>query len=143
MSTEIFSSGIDLDGRFLSVFVYDCLVTFPAFASFFFDPKDLIVTSFILKGGLNRRRQVLHLDLRFFVMRLGLRDRWKPILRQHHFGKVGFTLDRVRLGCRYGSQNSFAIPFWPAPVDRARRFARSGTRRSFPESGECRISGAF
>ena len=54
MSTEIFSSGIDLDGRFLSVFVYDCLVTFPAFASFFFDPKDLIVTSFIIKGGLNR-----------------------------------------------------------------------------------------
>ena len=74
MSTEIFSSGIDLDGRFLSVFVYDCLVTFLAFASFFFDPKDLIVTSFIPKGGLNRRQQVLHRDLRFFVMRLGRRD---------------------------------------------------------------------
>ena len=71
MSAEVLSARIDLDGRFLTVFVYDCLVTFLAFASFFFDPKDLIVVSFILNSGLDRRRQVLHLDLRFLVMRRG------------------------------------------------------------------------
>src|SRR5690242_20632592 len=70
MSTEIFSSRIDLNRRFLAVLVYDCLVTFLAFASFFFDSKDLIAASFVLDGGLDRRRQILHLDLRFFMFRL-------------------------------------------------------------------------
>jgi hypothetical protein len=71
MSAEVLAARIDLDGRFLAVFVYDCLVTLLAFASFFFDPKDLIVASFIFNGGLDRRRQVLHLDLGFFMIRLG------------------------------------------------------------------------
>src|SRR6266550_1549086 len=70
MGAEVFAARIDLDGRFLAVLVYDCLVRLLAFASFFFDPKDLITASFILNGGLNSRRQVLHLDLCFFVFRL-------------------------------------------------------------------------
>ena len=71
VSTEIFSGGIDPDGRFLAVFVYDCLETFLAFARFFFNPKDWIVSSLIFNGGLDCRRQVLHFDRRFLVIALG------------------------------------------------------------------------
>jgi hypothetical protein len=55
VSTEIFSGRIDPDGRFLAVFVYDCLVTFRAFARFFFNPTDWIVSSLIFNGGLDCR----------------------------------------------------------------------------------------
>jgi hypothetical protein len=70
MSADVIAGRIDLDGRFFAVLVYDCLVALLAFASLFFDPEDLIAASFILNGGLDRFRQVLHLDLRFLMFRL-------------------------------------------------------------------------
>ena len=94
MSADVLAGCIDSDGRFLAVLVYDCFVTLLAFASFFFDAKDLIAASFIPNGGLDRRRHVLHLDLRFFVMRLGRRAKGKAsadysccdkVLRFHGF----------------------------------------------------------
>src|SRR5438128_3084659 len=70
MGAEVFSLGVDLDGYFLPILAHDCIVAFLAFASFFFDSKDLIVASLLLDGGLRRLRQILHLDLRFFMRRL-------------------------------------------------------------------------
>jgi hypothetical protein len=70
MSTEVFAIGIDLDGCFLAILAHDCFEEFLALASFFFDSKDLIVPSLFLDGSLGRLRQILHLDLRFFMRRL-------------------------------------------------------------------------
>ena len=70
MSAEVFSLAIDLDGCFLAILAHDRVVDFLALASFFFDSKDLIVASLLLDGGLGRLRQILHLDLRFFMRRL-------------------------------------------------------------------------
>jgi hypothetical protein len=56
MSAEVFSLAIDLDGYFLPILAHDCIVAFLAFASFFFDSKDLIVASLLLDGGLGRLR---------------------------------------------------------------------------------------
>src|SRR6478672_5620251 len=69
MSAEVFSAAINKDTRFLAILVHHCFVAFLALASFFFDSKDLIVTSLFLDSGLSGLRHVLHLDLRFFVRR--------------------------------------------------------------------------
>jgi hypothetical protein len=70
VSPEILAARIDLDGRFLTVLVHNGLVTFLPLTSLFFDPKDLIASSFLLNGGLHRRWHVLHLDLRFLMFGL-------------------------------------------------------------------------
>ncbi len=70
VSAEVLAGRIDSNRRFLAILAYDRLITLLVFASLFFDPKDLIAAGLILNGGLDRCRQVLHFDLRFFVFRL-------------------------------------------------------------------------
>ena len=72
------------------------------------------------------------------------RDRLEAHLPDYtNLGRAGFTLDRVRLGFGNASQNLFSVLFCFFLVDRARGFAGAGACRSFPQAGECRVSGAI
>src|SRR5436190_8149731 len=70
MSAKVLTVTINEDACFLPIFAHDCFVAFLAFASFLFDPKNLLVAGFFLNGGLGRLRHILHFDLRFLVRRL-------------------------------------------------------------------------
>lgn len=70
VSAKIFSLTINEDGCFLSILTHDRFVALLAFASFFFDPKNLIVAGLFLHRGLGGLGHILHFDLRFLVRRL-------------------------------------------------------------------------